>query len=368
MVGMMRKARFYLLLVLIGVGSMGCTVAKADVAETKPTVKGAIDRGLRWLRDHQLEDGSWDHYPGITALALTAFARSPRKYREEDGPFIRKAAQFLIACQTENGAFAPPDQELPAYNTSVCIMALTSLENPDYEPFIRKGADYLVQLQADEGEGYESGDKFYGGIGYGSDLRPDLSNLQLSLEALKAADLPENHPVWTKAICFLERCQNLATYNDQPNVGNDGGFFYYPGQSYAGITPEGGLRSYGTMTYAGLKSYIYANLEVDDPRVQAALDWVKAHYTLDENPGLGNAGLFYYYVVFARTFSVLGMASIEDASGMEHDWYRELSEQLLSIQKPEGYWVNDNPRWWEGSPSLCTAYAIIALSEEHDRG
>lgn len=365
---MLSKSFLRPLMILPGVGLVTWALLAADLPQEQMNVKPTVDRGLRWLRDHQLEDGSWDHYPGITALALTAFARSPRKYREDDGPFVRDAIEFLLECQKENGAFVSPDGELPAYNTSVCIMGLASLENPQYRPAIDKGANYLIELQADEGEGYESGDKFYGGIGYGSDLRPDLSNLQLSLEALKAADVPENHPVWTKAICFLERCQNLATYNDQPSAGNDGGFIYYPGQSYAGITPEGGLRSYGTMTYAGLKSYIYAQLQIDDPRVQAALDWIKAHYTLDENPGLGKAGLYYYYVVFGRTFSVLGMRSIEDTDGNRHDWYRELAERIISLQKPDGYWVNENPRWWEGSPALCTAYAILALSEGGDGG
>lgn len=335
----------------------------AEPLAPAPEAKSAIDRGLRWLHQHRLEDGSWDHHPGITALTLAAFAKSPRRYREADGPFIQRPVDFILRCQKENGAFVPADGELPAYTTAVCIMALTALENPNYRDSIDRGAQYLIEIQSDEGEGYESADKFYGGIGYGNDLRPDLSNLQLALEALRAADVPANHPVWTRAVCFLERCQNLSTYNDQPNVGDDGGFFYYPGQSYAGTEPEGTLRSYGSMTYAGLKSYIYANLQKDDARVQAALGWIRKHYTLDENPGLGTAGLFYYYVVFARTFRALGVRTLQDSAGVEHDWYRDLLTKIVSLQKPEGHWANDNPRWWEASPSLCTAYAVLALSE-----
>ena len=41
------------------------------------------------------------------------------------------------------------------------------------------------------------------------------------------------------------------------------------------------------MTYAGLKSMIYAGVKHDDPRVKAAYEWIQKHYTLDENPGMG---------------------------------------------------------------------------------
>jgi hypothetical protein len=36
---------------------------------------------------------------------------------------------------------------------------------------------------------------------------------------------------------------------------------------------------------AGLKSMIYAGLTQDDPRVKAAIGYIKDRYTLDENPG-----------------------------------------------------------------------------------
>src|SRR5437773_7160188 len=50
--------------------------------------------------------------------------------------------------------------------------------------------------------------------------------------------------------------------------------------------------SYGSMSYAGLKSFIYANLKKDDPRVVAAVNWLKRNYSVDENPALGAQGLY----------------------------------------------------------------------------
>ena len=46
-----------------------------------------------------------------TSLVLTAYARSPRRYREEDGPFIRNAVKYLKALVKENGAIYFIDQE-----------------------------------------------------------------------------------------------------------------------------------------------------------------------------------------------------------------------------------------------------------------
>ena len=60
------------------------------------------------------------------------------------------------------------------------------------------------------------------------------------------------------------------------------------------------------MTYAGLKSFLYAGLKKDDMRVKAAMDWIKRHYDLTENPGVGKQGLFYYYHVFAKALAVYG--------------------------------------------------------------
>jgi squalene-hopene/tetraprenyl-beta-curcumene cyclase len=323
--------------------------------ELQTQVEDAVDRGLKFLRAQQSEDGSWSHSVGITALVVKGFMESPRKYTEEDGPFIRKPLDYIVSKAKPTGAIY--DQGLEVYNTSVCLMALKDSGDTKYKPLIEKAQKYLVKVQSDEGEGYTKKDKFYGGIGYGSDERPDLSNLQWALEALKAADLPVNAPTWDKAVKFVQRTQNRSESNDLKWAGNDGGFVYYPGNSKAG-----GTRSYGSMTYAGLLSLIYANVDKGDPRVQAAYRWVKDHYTLDENPVMGNQGLYYYYHTFAKTLKVYGEPYVVDANGVRHNWREDLAKKLLSLQKEDGYWVNENGRWWESDKTLVTAYTVMALS------
>ncbi len=135
------------------------------------------------------------------------------------------------------------------------------------------------------------------------------------------------------------------------------------GESFApDSSPEGGLRSYASMTYAGLKSFIYAGLSKDDKRVQAAKAWIAKHYDLNSNPGLGDMGLYYYYHVFAKTMHLLGEPTVTDAQGVKHDWKAELTAALASRQNENGSWVNKNARFMETDPNLVTAYALLSLA------
>ena len=128
---------------------------------------------------------------------------------------------------------------------------------------------------------------------------------------MKEASLPGDNAAWDKAIKFLQRTQNNSETNDQTWAANDGGFIYYPGYSQAGET-----RSYGSATYAGIMSYIWANVKkTDDPRVQAVLKWVRDNYTVDENPGIGQKTVYYYYMVFAKALQAVGEPVIVDAKG-----------------------------------------------------
>jgi len=326
---------------------------KAD-RTVKNDVRNSINRGLKWLKDQQESDGSYSHHPGMTALVATAFMKNIRPYSEDDGPYIKNAIKYIVSMAKPDGSIY--DKDLPNYNTAVCLMALKETKNPAYNEIIQRAQKYIMDLQFDQGEGYTPDDKMYGGIGYGNDLRPDMSNLQYSLRALKESGVPKDAAVWEKAIHFIQRCQNRSESNDQPWAGDDGGFVYFPGYSMAG-----GNRSYATMTYAGILSFIYSNVDKNDDRVQAAVKWIKDNYTLDENPPIGAQGLYYYYNTMSKALTAYGEPTITDSKGVTHNWYEELARKIISLQRPEGNWVNENDRWMETNPILVTAYAILAL-------
>ena len=169
-------------------------------------------------------------------------------------------------------------------------------------------------------------------------------------------------------LMFVSRTQNLeSVHNTTEFAGliNDGGFYYTPaagGDSKAGVESNGGLRSYGSMTYAGVKSLIYAGLQRDDPRIEAATEWIRHHYTLDKNPGMGDQGLYYYFHTFAKTMAAFGEDEFVDSEQQKHNWRQELTERLGELQNANGSWVNPAaPRWEEGDPNLVTAYCLLAL-------
>jgi squalene-hopene/tetraprenyl-beta-curcumene cyclase len=148
-----------------------------------------------------------------------------------------------------------------------------------------------------------------------------------------------------------------------------------PGDSKAGfIELADGTkvpRSYGSMTYALLKCFVFAGVPKDDPRMQAAWEWCSRNYTLDVNPGFEHLsdpsaayqGLFYYFNTMARALDAYGEDVIVDAAGAEHPWRSELCGRIVAMQsKIDGSWLNRNsPRWYEGNPLLATAYALLTL-------
>jgi squalene-hopene/tetraprenyl-beta-curcumene cyclase len=175
---------------------------------------------------------------------------------------------------------------------------------------------------------------------------------------------------WEAAIHFLQNCQNLPAYNKQKWASDDpinkGGFVYYPGQSMAGVQTNSGtgrvaLRSYGSISYAGMLSYIYANLKREDPRVLAVFDWLRRNYTLEENPGMGPQGLFFYIHTMTKALSAYKVADLELTGGKKVDWRHEVAMRLINLQQKDGTWQNENGRWWEKDPALVTAYAVLSL-------
>lgn len=322
-------------------------------------IHARIDRALKYVSFKQAKNGSWNHYPGITALVVHAMMDSHRHYTEEDGPFLKRALQYLASMAKPDGAIY--DSDLPNYNTSVAIMTLHASGNPTYKPLVERAQQFLIASQLDEDKGYDPSHKFYGAIGLGSastEHQPDLDNLGFALRALKATGVSPEHPVWQKALRFIKRCQNRKASNDQPWAGDDGGFVFRPGFSYAG-----GTTSYASMTYMGLRSFLHAGVDRQNPMVQAAFDWLRQHYSVKKNPGLGQQALYHYYYFMASALRLYGEPVLVDAEGTPHDWRRELATELLQRQRFDGSWVNEVTLWWEGNPILATTFAVLTLEE-----
>ena len=374
---MIRLPRVFPVLLGFAIAGASGGVFAGDAARPATSKAGAGDRvyqdtvnkAIEYFRTKgQAANGSYsaEASPAITALVTTAILRAGRT---ADDPLVAKSLVYLQTLARADGGIYAENSKHQNYETCVAIQCFAAANRDKrYDELLKKAEAFVKGIQWDASEGHDKSSVNYGGAGYGNSKRPDLSNTAFLIDALKSAGRGPDDEAIQNALVFVSRCQNLETeYNTTEFAAKDpdGGFYYTPaagGSSQAGKTEKGGLRSYGSMTYAGLKSMIFAGLGPDDPRVKAATKWLANNYRLDENPGLGNAGLYYYYNTFAKTLSAVGSDTFQDAAGAKHDWRKDLIGTLASLQKPDGSWVNENNRWLEGDPNLVTAYSLLALT------
>lgn len=366
--------------------AIGClcygTVARAQAikaadeelpSELRDQVQKSIERGLSYLRSTQEEDGGWTRQfgPAVTAIVAQAFAAD--RSHGPDHAVVKRAIAHIIRYEQTDGGIYERQQNLANYQTSVALSFLAALPDDQHKARIAKAQAFLTRLQYDENESIDRANAWYGGAGYNTTKRPDLSNTQMMLQALHDSGLSKDDPVYQRALVFVSRCQLNSATNDQPFAReyNDGGFIYTAadgGQSMASDQVTEGqavLRAYGGMTYAGFKSMIYCGVGRDDPRIKSAYDWIRRHYTLDKNPGMPGAraqqGLYYYYHVFAKALDAWGDPVVVDARGKPHHWRVDLCRKLILLQRPDGSWINEADRWLEGDANYVTGLTIQTL-------
>jgi squalene-hopene/tetraprenyl-beta-curcumene cyclase len=355
---------------------------------TAQRAEAAITRGVAFLKSKQGEDGSWSPKtgPAITALALTVLADHPGTKRDE--PAVTKALAYVLSKKRSDGGIH--EGLLDNYNTAICLSALARFNSdPQVAQAIKDGLAYLRGIQYSGGKdenGHEITEKhaFYGGYGYGNHGRPDGSNTQVAVQAFFDNNVEcDKDPAMKRALLFTQRLQGIPQntqfgHRIQPN----GGSIYATSvnkeqvgvpQSMAGEDEQGRLRTYGSMTYAMFKSYVYARLDRNDPRVKEALRWIADHYTFTHNPGMVDdpktpkredlQGYYYYLLTAARALHAFGEPTVTDSKGAKHNWRMDLTTRLLELQREDGSWTNESDRWLEGDPVLVTAYALLTLQQ-----
>lgn len=354
--------------------SLGLSQESSSVVVPKASASQLVDSAgveraaIAFLRQSQAADGSFSSQAGPGVTGLVAAALLSVGVSSED-PVVSKSIDYILNTRRDNGGLYAEGSRHANYETCLAMMAL-SKANADgkYNEILHSAQKFVKGEQWDEGEGINPKDPAFGGAGYGSKSRPDLSNTAFFIEALRTTGVAQDDPAIQRALAFVNRCQNLESpANDTPFASklNDGGFYYTPangGDSMAGKDEAtGGLRSYASMTYAGLKSMLYAGVSQEDYRVKAALKYLSKNYSVTSNPGMGAAGHYYYLQTMSKALSVAGVTSFDSESG-KHAWKSDVLAQLKKTQKVDGSWTNPEPRWMEGDPNLVTAYALLTLS------
>jgi len=377
-----------LLLVFATASAFGQAATQAPRNESlKQELRLGVERGLAFLRSKQnKETGQWGEVEpvAITGLAVTSFMLDPNRQPGDPVPAeIEKATRFLVSNARPDGSICIKARA--TYNTALALTALLLNPKLENEQVMLKARRYLVTRQLDLDEKGKQDNPTDGGIGYGEEkaTHADLSNTTFALEALYYAqalladkgDAAKNEPQlnFAAAIDFIQRCQNRPESNKSSWVSKDpqdaGGFIYNPTETRGAKVenPDGtiSLRSYGSISYAGLLSFIYAGLDKSDPRVKAVIEWLNANYSADENPGLGAQGLYYYYHTLSKALSIAKIDFIKTKDGKLIDWRADITHKLLSLQQGDGSWSNTEGRWMESDPVLTTSYILMALARIH---
>jgi squalene-hopene/tetraprenyl-beta-curcumene cyclase len=386
----MKRRPFLLSLTIFSLAASLLTGATAQDVSFRNEVTASMQRGIGFLKGKQNPDGSWGDpsvpgiQPALTSLAVMSLMADPSRKPTETPEPAAKGIAFLLSKQQPDGGIYV-DKALATYNTSLALTALSlsPLDEKGRKAAI-KARGFVIGLQSNFDEKNQpvkdaaTDNAFNGGIGYTSKTTySDLSNTHLALEALyysknlyaddPAAEKSEPQLDFAAAIKFVSRCQNLKSGNDQEWVSEDpvnkGGFVYRPGETKADPmkTAEGrdALRSYGSMSYAGLLSFIYADMDKKDPRISSVIEWLGKNYTVKENPGMGAQGLFYYYHTLSKALALVG--GLKSPDGKLINWQQEVSKELFNKQQKDGSWTNENGRWMEKDPILVTAYSVLTL-------
>jgi squalene-hopene/tetraprenyl-beta-curcumene cyclase len=346
-----------------------------------------LRRGADFMLSKQLPDGAWMRHPAISALACLGIADAPQYAQPEIKAKIDQALDFIVSLAQPDGSITDPRdrRSYPVYSTSICLIGLLRFNRPQDLPVIKKAREYLLSVDVyPEGDAAAAADAAQqaagAGHGYGRRHRADLNNTAWALEALYLSEHLDREPfnedpqaakkadlAWDKARAFLTLCQNLADTNQSAWVksapeDDRGGFIYCPSDALKPDAKAESLRSYGSMTYSGLKSLIYAKVDRSDARIQAAIEWIAKNYSLEENPGVGASGLYYYYHTFGKALALLAQDELSTADGNKRLWRQELLDALEKRQQEDGSWSNElSGRWMESIPELSTCYCLMTL-------
>jgi len=385
---MLRLRLFRIAVMLLTVNAIGAPAESSTtiVSSVQPPgtihksllneVDATINRGLDWLIAHQNKDGSWSNpsFPALTALPARALlqGRTPAA-----GAAVDKGIKHILTAVNDDGGIYKhvPGRKgggLSNYNTAICISTLHASGRKSLTGVILNARKFLAGAQ------HFGDDVYNGGFGYDRQTKrayTDLLNTYYTVTAMRETqgieDLRDKSEKrvdinWNKTLKFVERMQN------KPDTTADdaGGFVYNPTDPKAGTTTNAAgvvvFRSYGSITYAGMLALMYAEVSRDDPRVQSAFDWASRHWSLDENPGMGPEGLYFFYNVLTRALSATGHDLVPLTDGSFVNWKAEVAKKLVATQvidpdTGQGYWVNKTGRYWENDPILVTSYSLLAL-------
>jgi|GEM_PF-5774731 len=311
----------------------------------------------------------WLAFLGFSALAFVVGCGEAASHEETETDHSGPA----IAHRTKRPGVSLRDTESLCWVT-MALAGEVGRSGQRLRPELEVVVDRLKALQWGEGRGCTAANPYYGGTGRDERSIPDLPHTALSLQTLRRAGVPADDPYVRRAVDFILRCQRVSNLQSQELTDDEddpkcGGFAIGPIEvaSQGREGTESTQDPCGAATAMGISSLLAAGVPPKDIRVQKALRWLAAHYSLEAHPGMRHAdeGLYRFYFEFATAMRGLRLEHLRDSRGVIHDWRDELERKLLDRQEPDGRWSNpgESAERARGGPMLVTSYALLTLNQ-----
>jgi hypothetical protein len=328
-----------------------CTVEPISAQERREPladrVKKSIDQGVKFLREQQREDGSWEvNLPsagiqgGWSALALLSLLNAgvpPSDFHVDRG---LKYLRGLDPSMT--------------YVRALQTMVFVEAKQPQDRLRIAQNVQWLIDARVLK-DGRLQGWTY---TKTPAALNTDNSNTQYAMLGLWAGQqhgVKINREIWEGIREYYLRVQD-----------KDGGWNY---------SPKGGPAGHGqtsmTMTTAGLCGLLIAGMELNSGREQLQKDgsarncgdyddstpaamgmnWISRGFTLNIPQRT-----FYHLYGLERAGRLTGQRFFGN-----HDWYREGCNYLVGIQKEDGSFKANGA--WDQWPVVSTSFGLLFLSK-----
>ena len=281
---------------------------KPRFLEVTPRAKEAIEKGLDYLAGQQRADGAWVDYKYGESMAMDAFAMlalmagGNTPGRGKYGAQVAKGLQYLIKTQQPSGLVEHGVPHYAMYSHGMCTLALAKVygvtKNDQVRTALKKAVTLITQCQNSQG-GWRYQPRVYDA---------DISVTVMQVMALRAARNAGVHvPKETvdQAIAYVKGCKV---------AGPSGGFSY---QFRSG--PPGFGR-----TAAGCAALLMAG-EYKATELTDGLGYLSKNRKQTQS--------YYWYGHYYAA-----MAMYQAGGTWWDDWFPLIREDLITRQRPEGYW------------------------------
>ncbi|MFT6832637.1 MAG: hypothetical protein ACJAZN_002815 [Planctomycetota bacterium] len=321
----------------------------------------ATEKGLRWLADHQSEDGSWtagvgyklndryrttregDGHVGVTSLAGIAFLGGGHlPGRGKHGRTLDKCIDYVLSCVNDDGYISRGGTRMYSHAFSTLFLAevFGMSHREDVRIRLQKAIDFIVKSQNDEG-GWR-----YEPLARDSDMSIVVCQV-LALRAARNIGIRVPKSTIDQAIRYVV---------DSAVTGSGGRMDRFIGVGTFSYQRQARSRTTFPLTAAGVTALNGLGIYSDE-LIDRGVDFLNAEMDRFNHRYGMNGHYFFWYGHY------YGVQAMYTKGG--NDWknyFTRMRSFLLKRQRPDGSWMNSvGP-----GEAFSTAMACLILEIPYD--